>query len=104
MEEALALAVEDGVCPRRPSLLTTDGRANRLPTAVGEVTLGVFLRRQQGLGSFVAKRPSRSLHGDSFSVIQPGEQMTIPDKPNSRLQTYRLTAAGRAAAAQARGA
>jgi ATP-dependent DNA helicase RecG len=31
-------------------------------------------------------------------------EMTVPDKPNSRLQKYRLTAAGRAAVARARGA
>ena len=31
-------------------------------------------------------------------------EMTIPDKPNSRLQKCRLTAAGRAAVAKARGA
>jgi ATP-dependent DNA helicase RecG len=30
-------------------------------------------------------------------------ELTIPDKPNSRLQKYRLTATGRAAVAKARG-
>lgn len=29
-------------------------------------------------------------------------EMTVPDKPNSRLQKYRLTARGRAALAEAR--
>jgi ATP-dependent DNA helicase RecG len=45
--------------------------------------------------------PTRYLHDLMRRLRQEGlVDYTIPDKPNSRLQKYRLTPAGRAAAAR----
>jgi ATP-dependent DNA helicase RecG len=49
------------------------------------------------------RQPSGPLHVTIRRLVEEGSlALTLPDKPNSRLQKYRLTAAGKARLAKGR--